>query len=755
MKINSTLSTDFFGVLDKYGAEQWLAQVDRHVGGLRWLPLGGIPNNVHAVEVMRDSGAALVERVTNSIDAMLDLAALEHDATAPTPHEAAAKWFGVPTGGLSMLGEADRLRLADNIRVANLDSGVQARPTVVIQDAGTGQHPDEFAATLLSLMGSNKKSKNHQMGVYNAGGAASYSFCEYTFIASRRATQLLNGKTDEVGLTVVRYNPLDPDKFKTGTYEYCVGPDALILRLDANELPDLPSGTYVKHIAYELTSYARGAHEPKRSLWHLFHAAVPDPALPFRIVETRTTYFPAMKGKVERRVVNGLLHLLRRKGIADYSEEASIALGASGRVVLRYFVLNDGVDPDAYTTSDQGLSFTLNGQRQDTRDRYWLKRMTGLNYIFKRLVVLIDGNGLKSGAKRQVFASTREASKDSPLTREILDLAIQHMKDDDDLRALDEQARTQTLSQASKSTSDKVKKQLASQIAHLLKGVTGGVKGGKRPIKPARPHGPPTPRTYDDSLMLDVPDKLEIISDPVRLTPGKLTSIRVRINAKNGFIPTYANALTVVIAPPLKEHVNVRSFGRLLGGQLRIVLETADSAPELDGTIQVALVEPSLGVLLSASAVACIRRTQTEPDDQAGGDPDVNITWHERAEWAKFDPPWDQDTAGNCVVTRDPANEDLITRVDWQLNRNFEAYEATVLKRKLEQAELQAFQERYEFPVCWGFFRQSQAEFSKEREADEEGKTSDVPDDYVRGERARLARAVLLALEPELSLNSS
>jgi len=66
--------------------------------------------------------------------------------------------------------------------------------------------------------------------------------------------------------------------------------------------------------------------------------------------------------------------------------------------------------------------------------------------------------------------------------------------------------------------------------------------------------------------------------------------------------------------------------------------------------------------------------------------------------------------------------------------------------------ELRTFQERYELPVCWAFFRQSIAEWTKEREADEEGRAVDVPDDYVRGERARLSRAVLLAMEPELAL---
>ena len=74
-----------------------------------------------------------------------------------------------------------------------------------------------------------------------------------------------------------------------------------------------------------------------------------------------------MKGKVERRVVTGLLHLLNRKETAEYSDIREIDFGSPiGRITLRYFVLNEGADPEAYVTSEQALMITLNGQRQVT-----------------------------------------------------------------------------------------------------------------------------------------------------------------------------------------------------------------------------------------------------------------------------------------------------------------------------------------------------------------------------------------------------
>ena len=225
----------------------------------------------------------------------------------------------MPSGGLAAMGgdraqERERRELADLLRVTMLESGDLERPTIVIQDQGTGQHPDDFPHTLVSLLASNKKSATHQMGVYNAGGAASFKFAKATVVASRLAPTLRRGRSDEVGITIVRYDPLDPDKYKSGVYQYMAARDGSIVRLNIRELPNLPHGTYIKLLEYLVPRYARAAYEPKRSLWHLFHAALPDPALPIRIIETRAGQFPGVRGDQERRVVAGLQNLLSRAG---------------------------------------------------------------------------------------------------------------------------------------------------------------------------------------------------------------------------------------------------------------------------------------------------------------------------------------------------------------------------------------------------------------------------------------------------------
>jgi len=161
MKLSQQLSEQIFNITLQEDLDRWIRDVDKGIGGVSWAPVGGIENNVHTVEVASDPSLALVERPTNSIDALLDLRAIEQGETARTPHEAAIKWWGVPREGLSAMSDKERRNLADHIRVTMFEGESNDRPTIVIQDQGMGQHPDDFPRTHMSLLASNKKSSTH------------------------------------------------------------------------------------------------------------------------------------------------------------------------------------------------------------------------------------------------------------------------------------------------------------------------------------------------------------------------------------------------------------------------------------------------------------------------------------------------------------------------------------------------------------------------------------------------------------------
>ncbi|MBA2273773.1 MAG: hypothetical protein H0W21_07730 [Actinobacteria bacterium] len=75
-----------------------------------------------------------------------------------------------------------------------------------------------------------------------------------------------------------------------------------------------------------------------------------------------------------------------------------------------------------------------------------------------------------------------------------------------------------------------------------------------------------------------------------------------------------------------------------------------------------------------------------------------------------------------------------------------------ITEKRLGEQALRTFKEGYEYPLLYGLFKQTLAEEVREREADEEGRRIEVPDDYVKGEKARLAVGVLMAKEPDVSL---
>jgi hypothetical protein len=755
MKIPMQLSERLFEINTGDDLDSWLREVEKQVGGVLWTPLGGRDNNSHTVEVATDSALALVERPTNCIDAMLELMAETLGQTADTPHLAARKWFSIPADGLSAMSEDARRALADKIRVTMHESGDADRPTISIQDHGIGQHPDDFSATLLSIDGSTKLSKRHLMGVYNAGGSASYKFASRTIIVSRKAPTLLNDRTDEIGISIVKY--VEPSNQKIGHYVSLAARDGSILRLDIPAMPNWPHGTYIKLLDYHLKGYAGRADLPTNSLWQLFHSALPDPSLPIRTIENRVERFSKpLGGKPSKRVINGLLHLLRNKGVSEHFDSRELNFGDDiGTVTLHYSVLAESTGVEAYTRADQGLTITLNGQRQITRERRWFQTELELHFLFKRLVVVVDGTGLTTAARRQVFTSTREAGVNSPTTATILQRVVNELREDDTLYELEENARQKTKEHATKSVGDKVKKQLSAHIGAYLNGLfpgnRGGTQEGQKKTKTTGRKRRRVPRVDpDDSMLPDIPDQLSIDTNPLLIEPDGTAPLRLSINAKNGFLPSYASGLSIVFGGSLNGKAAVVSTGRLLGGKARLTVRATPDAPLGMHPLKVALVIPELGVLLTADGQVEVKESEEEEEenDKSGGDFNIEINWLGRESFERMG--WDVESVGTCQIYRDdPKDTRAITRVEWFLNEAFVAFEKVRDTKDMTERVLQTFQQNYALPVCFALFRQH---LDRETLVDEEGQRIPVNDQYIKLEMARVARAVLMAMEPEMQI---
>lgn len=81
--------------------------------GLKRVPVGR-ENNIGTIRMGSDPGLALVERVTNGIDSLLEMEMLLQGAPEyASPEEAAQHLCGIPSGGLGDMTDTQRRTLAE------------------------------------------------------------------------------------------------------------------------------------------------------------------------------------------------------------------------------------------------------------------------------------------------------------------------------------------------------------------------------------------------------------------------------------------------------------------------------------------------------------------------------------------------------------------------------------------------------------------------------------------------------------------
>jgi len=124
-----------------------------------WHPLGNMESNYSVVENQQSSPiAALVEKLTNSIDAILMKKAYECDInpksiSAPQSMNEAVELFFKDTCKNWNLTSFAKEQSKDIQIIAD---GPKRDTSLIIYDNGEGQNPEDFETTFLSLMKGNK-----------------------------------------------------------------------------------------------------------------------------------------------------------------------------------------------------------------------------------------------------------------------------------------------------------------------------------------------------------------------------------------------------------------------------------------------------------------------------------------------------------------------------------------------------------------------------------------------------------------------
>ena len=731
----------------------------------------GRENNIGTINIASDSGLALVERLTNGLDSLIELAVRLNPATSePASPEAAVRlFFGVPAGGHGDMTESERRSLGEKLTISMRESGVRKRPSICVTDIGIGQHPTQFSKTLLSLNETNKVGQYYTMGTFGQGGSTTLGFSKYAILCSRRHPDLLeDGEPDTVGFTLVYEEDTDPNTSKLPRYVWLVDEGGLPFQLPTEAFPELEHGTRVTHIEYDCQGLEG---QFTTQMWQFLNNALFDPVLPFVLEGDRTSNERAARSRVILGNHVRLSRVDRARGDLDVAahDAHKILLPEYGSVTAKWWVLerSEGStstsDPvDSYAKPDSAVVMTLHGQRQATQRRTWLKDTTKLPFLYKQMIVNINTNDLNGRGRRLVYASTRERARQSDLSRRIFEEVAQLIREDETLKQLNREARERRLSESSRAANEKVQKRLSQFIKTRLRdtsrasgrvagregqGKSGdvGTQSGNERGKRKRTGGPKKIRDISDSNLHKVPTYLRFDSKKLRVAVGFSTDVWVCLDAKNGYLPENERELTTTFVGDDDGDTSgliVKSMSMLLGGRSRWKIH-ASQATKLGRYQFKAQLMTANGVLSDSISLEVVNPPEPNRSGRGGQEEDTGpeIRWIRKDEW-------ETDVAGKTFTSKtvgDVTADDEKTVIF--VNRDFALLAKAMGSRNLTSEMIVTRRDRYLYPVACGLWLQH---YENQTIAVE-----DRPDDaYLEGEMARLAEAVIVAIDPDVDLAS-
>lgn len=526
---------------------------------IAWRPVGGNDNNLAIIGIGSDPAAGLIERITNAIDSILDQMWIGQKSpqNISSPRMATEKWFDVKDGRLTgyKTGDLKKLdKIANLVKVSLRDSDRTDKPTIDIRDFGTGLSSEEFADTILSLNKNRKLKKLFLAGAFGQGGSSALAHSQFTVICSRKSATV-DGKKFPVGVTIVRFNPGDSTVDKHGVYEFMVDrKTGCPITLDVSE-DDFPHGTLVRHVVMELGKYNAVMTAPTGSLWYLTHNYLFDPILPFRISEERSTK------ENNIRMVTGNHRRLTDGEFTEYTENATLTF-RDGSVNIRWWVLTaDGENSKGrisnYVMPSAPIVVTYNGQKQGTFPNTVIKDDLKLPYLDRYIVVHVDCDKLDADSRRQLFPTTREALRDTPIGDDLRRLVLDTLAGDPDLRRLDHERKQRYVKQEDQQAVDAIRKRLARRV----KTATASAGDGKGPTtNPNPPNADSTPKKREPIPVQDPPTFLRISSAaPRKIYPGRSFTLNFETDARSEYFANAENFIAVINPPSMAQFTGTTS----------------------------------------------------------------------------------------------------------------------------------------------------------------------------------------------------
>jgi hypothetical protein len=392
----------------------------------KWTPYGdnesfyGVVENQQAHPI-----PALVEKITNGIDAILEKKVLEdgldiRSKEAPgSVREAIDRYF--PQHRNWDVGDARR-RQARELQI--VASGPRRDTSLLVYDDGVGQAPEDFPRTFLSLLRGNKNDVHFVQGKYNMGGAGAIAFCgdrRFQLVASRRYD-----RSSPLGFTLLRRHPPELAAAagrKNTWYEYLVF-DGQVASVEIDELDigldgrRFTTGSLLKLYSYRLPEGARSIIS--RDLNVSLNEYLFEPALPFLTVDNNERY------PDNRAPVTAVYGLKRRLEADTETVETKFSLASStpefGDLSITVYVFKarsrgQGVKESKqyihreYFKNDMTVLFSLNGQVHGSYTSEFVSRALKMPLLKDYMLVHVDCSDLHMGVRNELFMASRDRLK--------------------------------------------------------------------------------------------------------------------------------------------------------------------------------------------------------------------------------------------------------------------------------------------------------------------------------------------------------
>lgn len=501
----------------------------------RWLPYGGRENNVGTIDgQMRDADNALMEKITNSIDAILMRRCYEEGIdprdrnTAPkTMAEAVNRFFG----GRDSLRENRSNFAKEWLRLTA--EGRKDRPTITIIDKGEGQQPNNIKETILSLNKDIKEKIPFVYGTYNQGGSSplgfagnssSYDFNYLQLILCRRPPSIDDKEKaenhDHFGFTIVRKRfDYASDKF---TYEYLVEKDTEdIFSFPADEPVEVDDYKFEEGCLMKLYDYQlpQRGNIVLRGLNEFIDKKLPISPLPIYLKELRD-----YGGGIDYSIFGLKEKLLRKKEVLrdTYPQKLPVDLGEIGKKEVELFVLKHKVESKE-DPSDmlERVFFIKDGLVLHTENMSWLRNECDLVDLAPYVFAFIDISTI-SPPIAQMLHSGREKFKNNATTR----LALERLKiffGNETLKELDKEYGKLGFSSESAFKDDTLRKELMKEVENQPELREFFDIGEDFPIKEDEGNEPPPDPDYEGTYL---PEKFDLVgADPREIEDGSYCKI--------------------------------------------------------------------------------------------------------------------------------------------------------------------------------------------------------------------------------------